>query len=425
MMGNWNAKLGSEEQGKSVGPFGLGERNERGDRLADWCVENRLVVTNTWFKTHPRRQYTWKSPGDRARNQIDFIMINQRFRNAVKHAKVFPGADCKSDHNPVVMRFKLSLKQVPKPVRRKRFLLNALRSDEVKTRFKDSVITKLNEQEPPNTIDEHWKQLKTAINEAAEFHIPKEERRNQTSHWMTTEIKDLMEQRRLVKNNEVHYNLVDKEINEKCKEAKEGWLEEKCQEVERLNLNPNSKEMFKKIREIAGKRSKPASKCIKDKSGKTLFEEQQIAARWEEYIKKLFEDDQPLQEIILETAETGPPILRSDVEWAVKHMKQGKSPGPAEISTDMLLALEAVGIDLLFDLITKLYETGTFPADMIKSVFVPLPKISGTLDCTSHRTISLMSHSLKVLLKIILQRIRRKLLPEISEAQYGFMKDRG
>ena len=196
------------------------------------------------------------------RNQIDFIMIKQRFRNAVKHARAFPGADCKSDHNPVAMRFKLSLKQVPKPVRRNRFLLNALRSDEVKTRFKDSVITKLNEQEPLNTIDEHWEQLKTVINEAAESHIPKEERQNQTSHWVTTEIKDLMEQRRLVKNNEVQYNLVDKEINKKGKEAKEGWLEEKCEEVERLNLNPNSKEMFKKIREIAGKRSTPASKCI-------------------------------------------------------------------------------------------------------------------------------------------------------------------
>lgn len=106
-------------------------------------------------------------------------------------------------------------------------------------------------------------------------------------------------------------------------------------------------------------------------------------------------------------------------------MKQGKSPGPDEISTEMLLALEGVGVDLLFDLITKIYETGTFPADMLKSVFVALPKIPRTLDCTNHSTISLMSHSLKFLLKIILQRIRRKLLPEISEAQYAFMKDRG
>ena len=69
-------------------------------------------------------------------------------------------------------------------------------------------------------------------------------------------------------------------------------------------------------------------------------------------------------------------------------MKQGKSPGPDEISTEMLLALEGVGIELLFDLITKICEAGTFPVDMLKSVFVFLPKIPGTPDCTKHRTIS-------------------------------------
>lgn len=74
--------------------------------------------------------------------------------------------------------------------------------------------------------------------------------------------------------------------------------------MSRLNLNPNSKEWFKKTREIAGKRLVPASNCIKDKNGKKLFEEQQIAARWEEYNKELFKDDQPLQEITVETTGT-------------------------------------------------------------------------------------------------------------------------
>ena len=76
---------------------------------------------------------------------------------------------------------------------------------------------------------------------------------------------------------------------------------------QKTKSQPDSKEMLKVTREIVGKRSTPASKCIKDKSGKTLFEEQQIAARWEAYIIELFEDDQPLKEFILETAETGHP----------------------------------------------------------------------------------------------------------------------
>ena len=100
-MGDLNAKVGQGQDGKTVGEFGLGERNERGDRWVQWCEANNMVITNTWFKEHPRRIYTWKSPGDRTRNQIDFITINDRFRRAVKHAKTHPGADCRSDHIPV------------------------------------------------------------------------------------------------------------------------------------------------------------------------------------------------------------------------------------------------------------------------------------------------------------------------------------
>ena len=64
VMGDFNAKVGSEAQQDTVGRFGLGERNERGDRLLHFCIENNLVVINTFFQ-HPKRLlYTWKSPGD-------------------------------------------------------------------------------------------------------------------------------------------------------------------------------------------------------------------------------------------------------------------------------------------------------------------------------------------------------------------------
>lgn len=62
---------------------------------------------------------------------------------------------------------------------------------------------------------------------------------------------------------------------------------------------------------------------------------------------------------------------------------------------------------------------------MLKSIFITLPKSPGTVECSNHRTISLMSHVLKILLKIILERIRNKIKPEISDVQYGFVKDKG
>ncbi|CAF1540573.1 unnamed protein product [Adineta ricciae] len=64
VMGDFNAKVGNERVGNTVGPFGLGAKNERGDNLIAWCQSHNLVITNTWFKNHPRRLWTWKSPGD-------------------------------------------------------------------------------------------------------------------------------------------------------------------------------------------------------------------------------------------------------------------------------------------------------------------------------------------------------------------------
>ncbi|XP_033122243.1 craniofacial development protein 2-like [Anneissia japonica] len=112
VMADFNAKIGQNEEGKIVGKYGLGQRNARGERLVEWCIENRMIVTNTHFKHHSRNLYTWKSPGDGCRNQIDFIMINERFRNTVKRVRTYPGADCNTDHILLSGKFKMRLKKV-------------------------------------------------------------------------------------------------------------------------------------------------------------------------------------------------------------------------------------------------------------------------------------------------------------------------
>jgi len=422
VMGDFNAKVGSERDGKVVGSFGLGERNDRGDKLVDWCASKGLFISNTWFETHPRRRYTWTSPGDRTRNQIDYIIINQRFRNAVKNSRAFPGADVNSDHNPVVAKFKLSLKRLKKPKRRPRYILSSLK---ISQDFKEAVIRKMPTIFDNSNTESQWKAFTSTIAKAAEDNIPKEENnQSQSSHWMTTEIKELMEQRRLLKRDQEQYNIVNREIQKKCREAKENWLEEMCQKVEHVSLNP--KEMFKKINIIAGKKDIPKIRYIKAKDGRILQEEKEIKDRWVQYIQEeLFHEEEEAKDPDLESIESGPPILKDEIRWALKNMKTDKSPGPDEIPVEMLIALDEEGIDMVWKLASNIYEEGKIPQDMMKSIFIALPKIYGTLDCSSHRTISLMNHTLKVLLKIILQRIRRQILPEIPNIQYGFMKDRG
>ena len=62
IIGDWNAKVGSQETPRVTGTFGLGIRNEAGQRLIEFCQENALVIINTLFQQHKRRLYTWTSP---------------------------------------------------------------------------------------------------------------------------------------------------------------------------------------------------------------------------------------------------------------------------------------------------------------------------------------------------------------------------
>ena len=86
-IGNWNAKVGSQEIPGITGKFGLGIWNEAGQGLTEFCQENALVITNTLFQQHKRRLYTWTSPGSQYQNQIDYILCSQRWRSFVQSQK--------------------------------------------------------------------------------------------------------------------------------------------------------------------------------------------------------------------------------------------------------------------------------------------------------------------------------------------------
>ncbi|GFO09044.1 craniofacial development protein 2-like protein [Plakobranchus ocellatus] len=129
-MGDFNAKVGTEKVDDIVGKHGLGIRNERGEKLIEWCQTNNMIVGNTWFQQFPRRKWTWKSPGDETRNQIDYMMISKRYRNTLLLAKTYPSADCYSDHVPVVGKFKLKLKKNSKPFINIKFALAILKTNQ-------------------------------------------------------------------------------------------------------------------------------------------------------------------------------------------------------------------------------------------------------------------------------------------------------
>ena len=101
-------------------------QNEADQRLTEFCQENALVIANTLFPQHKRGLYTWTSPGGQYQNQIDYILCSQRWRSSIQSANTRPGADCGSDHELLIAKFRLKLKKVGKTTRPFRYDLNQI-----------------------------------------------------------------------------------------------------------------------------------------------------------------------------------------------------------------------------------------------------------------------------------------------------------
>ena len=136
---DWNAKVGSQETPGITGRFGLGVQNEAGQRLIENWQENALVIANTLFQQYKRGFYTWTSQDGQHQNQIDYILCSQWWRISIHAAKTRPGADCGSDHEFHIAKFRLKLKKVGKTTRPFRYDLKQIPYDytvEVRNRFK-------------------------------------------------------------------------------------------------------------------------------------------------------------------------------------------------------------------------------------------------------------------------------------------------
>ena len=109
------------------------------DKANRFCQENTLVIANTLFQQHKRRLYTWTSPDDQLRNQIDYILCSQIWRSTIQSAKTRLGADCGLDHEFLIAKFRLKLKRVRITTRPFRYDLNKIPYEyivEVRNRFK-------------------------------------------------------------------------------------------------------------------------------------------------------------------------------------------------------------------------------------------------------------------------------------------------
>ncbi|CAK1594245.1 unnamed protein product [Parnassius mnemosyne] len=117
LMGDFNAKLGTREK---VGKFGIGQRNPKGQQLADFMKKKGLFMMNSFFQKRPHRKWTWSSPDDSTKNEIDFIMTTRR--QMLSDVSVIARVKTGSDHRMVRGTLNLNIK-----LKRSRLMKSTLR----------------------------------------------------------------------------------------------------------------------------------------------------------------------------------------------------------------------------------------------------------------------------------------------------------
>ena len=190
-------------------------------------IEIITIYDNTLFQQHKRRLYTWTTPDGRHRNQIDYILCGQRWRSSIQSAKTRPGADCGSDHEVLIAKFRLKLKKVKKTTRPFRYDLNQIPYDytvEMRNRFKGlDLIDKM--------PDELWMEVCNIVQETGIKTIPKK-KKCKKAKWLPEEALQIAVKRREAKSKgeKERYTHLNAEFQRIARRDKKAFLKDQCKE---------------------------------------------------------------------------------------------------------------------------------------------------------------------------------------------------
>ena len=157
-----------------------------------------------------------------------------------------------------------------------------------------------------------------------------------------------------------------------------------------------------------------------------LTETEDIKKRWQNYTKELYNKDlhdQDNHNGVITHLE--PDILDCEVKWALGSITANKASGGDGIPVELFQILKDDVVKVLHSIYQQIWKTQQWPQDWKMSVFIPIPQKGNAKECSNYRTISLISHTSKVMLEILQARLQKYVNHELPDVQAGFRKGRG
>ena len=186
-----------------------------------------------------------------------------------------------------------------------------------------------------------------------------------------------------------------------------------------------TRDLFKKIRDIKGTFHAKMG-LIKDRNGMDLTEAEDIKKRWQEYTEELYRKDIPdpdKHDGVITHLE--PDLLECEVKWSLGGITMNKASGCDGIPVVLFQILKDDAVKVLHSTCQRILKTQQWPQDWKRSVFIPIPKKANAKECSNYRTIALISHASKVMLKILQVRLQQYVNCKLPDVQAGFRKGRG
>ena len=265
-----------------------------------------MFIANTWFQQRkPNRLWTWESPDGVTNNQIDYVIVSKKWRSSVTNCRAFPGADVGSDHQLVIVNFRLKLKRRVTPRNKGKFDVSKLKNLDTVAAYRDEF--RANAEgllSCSENVENMWSKVKKAFNTTADS-VLGHTRNGRQKDWISNDTYKLVDERRKLKPTKKesaaaaqHYNFLCREIKRRCKQDRETYINGICAEVEQAHFQKKSKKVFEGVKKIQQRRSQQVN-VIKDKSGNILSNPAEVGERWKEHFSDLYNQANSTDDTVL------------------------------------------------------------------------------------------------------------------------------
>ena len=210
------------------------------------------------------------------------------------------------------------------------------------------------------------------------------------------------------------YTQLNAEFQRIARRDKKAFLSDQCKEIEENNRMGKTRDLLKKIRDTKGTfHAKMGS--IKDRNGMDLTEAEEIKKRCREYTELYKKDLHDTGNHDGVTPHLEPDILECEVKWALGSITMNKASGGDGIPVELFQILKEDAMKVLHSICQQIWKTQQWPQDWKRSVFIPIPKKGNPKECSNYHTTALISHTSKVMLKILQARLQQYVNRELPD----------